>query len=317
VAAAAGRGGYQHAGYRRLEVSTGAVMQYYPAPAKLNLMLHVIGRRADGYHLLQTVFRFIDHADSVGLALREDARIVRVNDLPGVSEADDLSVRAALALQQATGCRLGADIDVVKRIAQGGGLGGGSSDAATVLLVLNRLWQTGLSRPQLQAIALGLGADVPVFVFGQTAFAAGVGEELTPIRAEPAWYLVLVPPVRVSTREVFQSLDLTRDAPAAKIAGFSDPHYRCPKAPGRNDLEPVVVARFTEVHEHLSWLRQFAPAGMSGSGACVFGVFESEAQALAVFGQRPGSMEGFVAVGLDQHPLHAFGDPQGGVSGTR
>jgi len=298
-------------------VSTGAVMQYYPAPAKLNLMLHVIGRRADGYHLLQTVFRFIDHADSVGLALREDARIVRVNDLPGVPEADDLSVRAAHALQQATGCRLGADIDIVKRIAQGGGLGGGSSDAATVLLVLNRLWQTGLSRAQLQAIALGLGADVPVFVFGQTAFAAGVGEELTPIRAEPAWYLVLVPPVQVSTREVFQSPDLTRDAPAAKIAGFSDPHYRFPRAPGRNDLEPVVVARFAEVHEHLSWLRQFAPAAMSGSGACVFGVFGSEAQAQAVFAQRPGSMQGFVAVGLDQHPLHAFGDPQEGIAGAR
>ncbi len=286
-----------------------AAMQYYPAPAKLNLMLHVTGRRADGYHLLQTVFRFIDHADRIGLSVREDGAIVRVNDVAGVAEADDLTVRAARALQQASGCRLGADIEVMKRIPQGGGLGGGSSDAATVLLVLNRLWGVGLARETLQSIGLGLGADVPVFVFGQTAFAGGVGEELTPIAAEPAWYVVLVPPVAVPTREVFQAPDLTRDSPAAKIAGFSGPHYRFPLTPGRNDLEPVVVARFPAVREHLAWLREHGPAAMSGSGACVFAAFRTEDEARAVLARRPAPMQGFVAAGLDRHPLHGFAAP--------
>jgi 4-diphosphocytidyl-2-C-methyl-D-erythritol kinase len=281
-------------------------LRHFPAPAKLNLMLHVVGRRADGYHLLETVFRFIDHSDTVGLAVRKDGRIVRRTDLPGVAEADDLSVRAALALQQATGCRLGADIALVKRIPQGGGLGGGSSDAATVLLALNRLWQTGLSRKTLQDIGLGLGADVPVFVFGQTAFASGIGEELVAIDAEPAFYLVLVPPVQVPTRAVFESPHLTRDSPAAKIAGFPHPHFRFALAPGRNDLEPVVVAGYRQVGEHLSWLRQHAPAAMSGSGACVFGAFGTEAEAHSVLAQRPAGMDGFVAAGIDRHPLHGF-----------
>ncbi|MBC7778671.1 MAG: 4-(cytidine 5'-diphospho)-2-C-methyl-D-erythritol kinase [Proteobacteria bacterium] len=271
-------------------------------------MLHVVGRREDGYHLLQTVFRFIDHADSIGLAVRQDRKIVRINDLPGVPMAADLAVRAALALQTATGCSLGADIEVIKRIPQGGGLGGGSSDAATVLLALNHLWRTGLSRQRLQTLGLTLGADVPAFVFGETAFAGGVGEELTPVAAEPAWYLVLVPPISVPTREVFAATDLTRDSPAAKIGGFAEPHFRFPLAPGRNDLEPVVVARFAEVHEHLSWLRQHAVSAMSGSGACVFAAFANEADARAVFALRPASMQGFVAVGLDRHPLHAFAD---------
>jgi len=281
-------------------------LRHFPAPAKLNLMLHVVGRRADGYHLLETVFRFIDHSDTVGLAVRKDGRIVRRTDLPGVAEADDLSVRAALALQQATGCRLGADIALVKRIPQGGGLGGGSSDAATVLLALNRLWQTGLSRKTLQDIGLGLGADVPVFVFGQTAFASGIGEELVAIDAEPAFYLVLVPPVQVPTRAVFESPHLTRDSPAAKIAGFPHPHFRFALVPGRNDLEPVVVAGYRQVGEHLSWLRQHAPAAMSGSGACVFGAFGTEAEAHSVLAQRPAGMDGFVAAGIDRHPLHGF-----------
>jgi 4-diphosphocytidyl-2-C-methyl-D-erythritol kinase len=281
-------------------------LRHFPAPAKLNLMLHVVGRRADGYHLLETVFRFIDHADSVGLAVRSDGRIVRKVDLPGVDEADDLSIRAALALQRATGCRLGADVALVKRIAQGGGLGGGSSDAATVLIALNHLWQTGLSRVALQEIGLGLGADVPVFVFGETAFASGIGEELVAIEAEPAVYLVLVPPVQVPTGAIFQSPHLTRDTPAAKIAGFLHPHFRFALAPGRNDLEPVVVAGYPTVGEHLSWLRQHAPAAMSGSGACVFGAFASVPEAQDVFARRPSGMQGFIAAGLDRHPLHGL-----------
>jgi 4-diphosphocytidyl-2-C-methyl-D-erythritol kinase len=283
-------------------------LRHFPAPAKLNLMLHVVGRRADGYHLLETVFRFIDHADTVGLATREDGRIVRRTDLPGVPEAEDLSVRAARALQQATGCRLGADIALVKRIPQGGGLGGGSSDAATVLMALNRLWQTGLSRKSLQEIGLTLGADVPVFVFGQTAFASGIGEELVAVEAEPAFYLVLVPPVQVPTRAVFQSPHLTRDSPAAKIAGFPHPHFRFALAPGRNDLEPVAVAAYPEVGEHLAWLRQHAPAAMSGSGSCVFGAFGNESQAQAVLRRLPAQMRGFVAAGLDRHPLYGLSD---------
>lgn len=278
-------------------------LRHFPAPAKLNLMLHVVGRRADGYHLLETVFRFIDHADSVGLAVREDGRIVRRTDLPGVAEDDDLSVRAARALQKATGCRLGADLALLKRIPQGGGLGGGSSDAATVLLALNALWKTGLSRQALQEIGLGLGADVPVFVFGETAFASGIGEELVAIDAEQACYVVLVPPVQVPTREVFQSPHLTRDSPAAKIAGFPHPHFRFSLAPGRNDLEPVVVAAYPAVGEHLSWLRRHAPAAMSGSGACVFAAFGSASEAEAIFARRPAGMAGFVAAGLDRHPL--------------
>lgn len=287
-----------------------ADLAYFPAPAKLNLMLHVVGRRADGYHLLETVFRFIDFSDAIGLAVRTDGRMRRINDLPGVPESDDLSVRAALALQLSTGCTLGADIQVLKRIPQGGGLGGGSSDAATVLVALNELWQTRLSRDELQQVGLRLGADVPAFVFGETSFASGIGEELVAIDAETAWYLVLVPPVSVATRDVFQSPQLTRHSPAAKIAGFPDPDFRFPLAPGRNDLEPVVVARFPEVGEHLSWLRQFAPSAMSGSGACVFGAFGSEQEARSVLARKPASMQGFVAAGLDRHPLHAMIGPR-------
>jgi 4-diphosphocytidyl-2-C-methyl-D-erythritol kinase len=278
-------------------------LQWFPAPAKLNLVLHVTGRRPDGYHLLETVFRFIDHSDAVGLAPTTDGRIARVVDLPGVPEDHDLSVRAARALQQATGCRLGARIALDKRIPQGGGLGGGSSDAATVLIALNHLWGTGLSRERLQAIGLALGADVPVFVFGQTAFARGIGEVLQPIDAEPAWYVVLVPPVAVATREVFNAPELTRNAPPVTISGSSGARFRFPLAPGRNDLEPVVTRRFAAVASHLAWLRQQGPAAMSGSGACVFAAFASEAEAREVFARRPPPMQGFVAAGLDRHPL--------------
>jgi 4-diphosphocytidyl-2-C-methyl-D-erythritol kinase len=177
-----------------------------------------------------------------------------------------------------------------------------------VLVALNHLWRTGLSRIALQEIGLRLGADVPVFVFGETAFASGIGEELVAIGAEPAAYLVLVPPVQVPTRTIFQSPHLTRDSPAAKIAGFPHPDFRFALAPGRNDLEPVVVAGYPEVGEHLSWLRQHAPAAMSGSGACVFGAFGSAAEAQAVFARRPAGMEGFVAAGLDRHPLYGLLD---------
>lgn len=273
--------------------------QAYPAPAKLNLFLHVVGRRADGYHLLQSVFRLIDRCDTVHLTLRDDGRVVRENALPGVPVDHDLTVRAARLLQAHAPAGAGVSIRLEKVLPMGGGLGGGSSDAATVLLALNRLWQANLSREALQELALQLGADVPVFVFGQTAFAEGVGEILRPVGAPPAWYVVLIPPVQVPTATIFAAPELTRDTPAIKIAPFS-------AGMGRNDLQPVVVNRYPEVARHLAWLAQFGEARMTGSGACVFAAFGTEAAAREVLHQLPGTMRGFVAQGLDRHPLYDF-----------
>lgn len=268
----------------------------FPAPAKLNLFLHVIGRRADGYHLLQSVFRFVEHADTVWLGVREDGQIRRLQDIPGVPAEQDLTVRAARLLQQESGCTLGADIRLEKRLPLGGGLGGGSSDAATVLLGLNHLWGLGLSRRRLQELGLRLGADVPVFVFGQAAFAEGVGEELTAIALPPAWYVVLVPPVSVGTADVFSAPELTRNTAPIKIADFIS-------GAGRNDLQPAVVNKYPEVARHLDWLGKFGDARMTGSGACVFLAVEDEAGARAILRELPRDMQGFVARGLDRHPL--------------
>ena len=271
----------------------------YPAPAKLNLFLHVVGRRADGYHLLQSVFRLIDRADTVHIGLRDDGRVVREGDLPGVPEDLDLAVRAARLLQAYAPAGAGVNIRIDKILPLGGGLGGGSSDAATVLLALNRLWQVNLPRATLQTLALELGADVPVFVFGQTAFAEGVGEILQPAEVPPAWYVVLTPPVQVPTAAIFAAPELTRDTPALKIAPFS-------AGACRNDLQPVVVRRYPEVARHLEWLGRFGEARMTGSGACVFASFETEDAARNVLRQRPETMQGFVAQGLDRHPLFGF-----------
>ena len=287
----------------------------YPAPAKLNLFLHVVGRRADGYHLLQSVFRLIDRADTVHLELREDGRVVREADLPGVAEDHDLTVRAARLLQAHAPEGAGVSIRLDKVLPLGGGLGGGSSDAATVLLALNRLWQVNLSREALQELALQLGADVPVFVFGQTAFAEGVGEILHPVSVPPAWYVVLMPPVQVPTAAIFAAPELTRNTPPLKIAPFSagmghtalhglqPGDSRSPLA-GHNDLQPVVVSRYPEVARHLEWLAQFGEARMTGSGACVFASFGTEEAAREVLRQLPETMQGFVAQGLDKHPLY-------------
>lgn len=272
----------------------------FPAPAKLNLMLRVTGRRADGYHLLQTVFRFLDHGDVVRMRARADGAIVRLRPLPGVAEADDLTVRAAKALKEAAGISMGAEIELEKRLPLGGGIGGGSSDAATVLLALNRLWSAGCSRKCLQELALSLGADVPVFVYGQSAFAEGVGEQLAPIQLPPAWYLVLVPPVAVSTATVFQHPELKRDSEKVKIQGFS--------AIRGNDLEPVVCREYPQVARHLAWLKQFGDAQMTGSGACVFVPFVEEAAARQAMAACPSDMRGFVARGLDRHPLHGLAE---------
>jgi 4-diphosphocytidyl-2-C-methyl-D-erythritol kinase len=268
----------------------------FPAPAKLNLMLRVIGRRDDGYHLLQTVIRFIDYGDTLAFRVRDDGAIGRVNDVAGVPEAGDLALLAARRLQAASGTRLGADIALEKRIPVGGGLGGGSSDAATTLLALNHLWGTGLSRGRLAALALELGADVPVFVEGENALAEGIGERLTPIEVPPAWYLVLVPPVGVPTARIFAHSELKRDSKPIKITAFS------PGLAG-NDLEPVVCREYPEVARHLDWLRQAAPAWVTGTGACVFAAFPDEGAARRVLQQAPGDMQGFVAEGLARHPL--------------
>ena len=268
----------------------------WPAPAKLNLMLRVTGRRADGYHLLQAVFRFIDYGDTLRFTVRTDGAITRANQVAGVAEADDLTLRAAALLQRAAGTRLGADIVLEKRLPLGGGLGGGSSDAATTLIALNRLWDLALPRARLQELALELGADVPVFVFGESALGEGVGEQLRPLKLPLAWYLVLIPAVSVSTARIFQDPDLKRDSIPIRIPPFS-------VVAGQNDLEPVVCRYYPEVARHLAWVRQYGVARMTGSGACVFAEFSTEAEARAVWRQLPATMRGVVARGLDRHPL--------------
>lgn len=268
----------------------------YPAPAKLNLFLHVVGRRADGYHLLQTLFRFVDHGDRLHFSPRHDGELRLSKPLPGVLPEDDLTLRAARLLQAQTGCRQGVEICVEKRLPMGGGLGGGSSDAATVLLALNHLWQLGLSRQRLQEIGLSLGADVPVFLFGRNAFAEGVGESLQPVVLAPSWYVVLEPPVQVPTAAIFGAPELRRDSPAIRAEVWRP-------GVGGNDLEPVAVSRFPVVGEYIDWLAQFGEARMSGSGACVFAEFDCQEAALAVIARLPSDMRGWVAAGLPAHPL--------------
>jgi 4-diphosphocytidyl-2-C-methyl-D-erythritol kinase len=275
----------------------------YPAPAKLNLFLHVVGRRADGYHLLQSAFVLIDAADRLRFAVRRDGEIRRASDLPGVPAEADLAVRAARLLKAQSGTALGADIEVDKRLPLGGGVGGGSSDAATTLLVLNRLWGTGLDRPALEALGARLGADVPFFVHGSNAWVEGVGERITPLEIPPAWYLVLVPPVAVPTGEIFAAPELTRDTEALKMEDFS-----AHDLPGqfRNDLEPVVASRYPEVREHLDWLAAHGGGRLTGSGACVFARFGDRAAAEGVLEKLPRSMKGFIAQGLREHPLRGM-----------
>jgi 4-diphosphocytidyl-2-C-methyl-D-erythritol kinase len=269
----------------------------YPAPAKLNLFLHVVGRRPDGYHLLQTAFRLIDLCDWLRFSPREDGTIRLAKPVPGVADDENLVVRAARLLQPPDGD--GVEIDLEKNIPIGGGLGGGSSDCATTLEVLNRLWGLGLPRERLAELALALGADVPFFLFGRNAFAEGVGERLTALELPSAWYVVLVPPVAVSTRAIFASPELTRNSKTIKISGFSAGF-------GRNDLEPAVCRRHAEVAAHLEWLRQFGDARMSGSGACVFAEFATEREARSVHSKMPADMRGFVVRGLDRQPLAAL-----------
>ena len=274
----------------------------WPAPAKINLFLHVVGRRADGYHLLETLFQFVDLGDELRFTPRKDGEIRLLTPLPGVAPEQDLCVRAARALQAHTGCRAGADIEVVKRIPMGGGLGGGSSDAATTLIALNRLWNLRLSRERLMSLGLQLGADVPVFVFGENAFAEGVGERLQAMTLPPAWYVVLFPPVHVPTAEIFAQPELTRDTVSLKMRALSERlEWNDPQL--HNDLQAVVCKRYPEVARYLEALAALAPAMMTGSGACVFAGFSGKDAAEAALRQLPQDMRGVVVQGLMRHPL--------------
>jgi 4-diphosphocytidyl-2-C-methyl-D-erythritol kinase len=277
-----------------------------PAPAKLNLFLHVTGRRADGYHTLQTAFQLIDLADWLDFERRRDGQIVREGDLRW-GAGDDLAVRAALALRQATGCRLGASIRVTKNIPAGSGMGGGSSDAATTLIALNRLWGLGLARPDLAAIALPLGADVPFFLHGTNAFAEGVGEELHAVATPPAWYAVIWPQVHVSTREIFSDPGLTRNTKPTKIADFSVAAELLPQALfGANDLEPVARRRFPEIDQALTHLQRHGPARMTGSGSAVFAPMSSSDEARNAVAECVLQWQRWAVRGLSEHPLAAW-----------
>jgi len=268
-----------------------------PAPTKLNLFLHVTGRRDDGYHTLQTLFRLLDFGDTVHLTLRDDGRIVRRDPLPGVDPEADLTVRAARALQAASGSGLGVEIGLSKRVPMGGGLGGGSSDAATVLLGLNRLWRLAWPRAKLLELALPLGADVPVFVFGRNAWAEGVGEALQAVDLPPSWYVVLTPPRGVATAAVFGAAELTRDHAPITIRAFFE-------GQSGNDLQPVACRLEPQIGECLDWLSQHGEARMSGSGSSVFAGFVSAVEADRVLQLARPLHKGFVAQGLDVHPLY-------------
>lgn len=268
-----------------------------PAPAKLNLMLHILGRRADGYHELQTLFQFLDYGDELSFSLREDGQIRLHTDLPGVDHDSNLIVRAARLLQRESGCTLGADIALTKRLPMGGGIGGGSSDAATTLLGLDHLWRLDLGEDRLAGLGLALGADVPVFVRGHAAFAEGVGERLQPVDLEEPWFLVLAPQVSVSTAEIFAAPELTRNTPAITVRSLL-------AGGGHNDCQPVVERRYPEVRNALSLLNKFVPASMTGTGACVFGSFPNEGEADKVRRQLPASLPSFVARGRNVSMLH-------------
>lgn len=268
-----------------------------PAPAKLNLMLHILGRRADGYHELQTLFQFLDFGDELGFALRPDGDIHLHTPIDGVPHDSNLIVRAARMLQQHANCTLGADIWLDKRLPMGGGIGGGSSDAATTLLGLNHLWQLNYSEDQLASLGLSLGADVPVFVRGHAAFAEGVGEKLQPVTLSEPWFLVAIPQVLVSTAEIFSDPELTRDTPPIKVRSLLE-------GGGRNDCQPVVTKRYSEVRNALILLNKFVPTRLTGTGACVFGSFPNQDDADKVARQLPATLPSFIAQGRNISMLH-------------
>lgn len=267
------------------------------APAKLNLFLHITGRRDDGYHLLQTVFQILDFGDELVFSVRDDGRITRTTDIAGVPEEQDLIVRAARLLQSHTGTTQGVDIAIDKRLPMGGGLGGGSSDAATTLVALNQIWQCGLNLDELAELGLALGADVPVFVHGQSAWAEGVGEQLVPIKLPETWFLVLIPPIHASTSHVFSNPQLRRDCPPITIRDF------LAGSKTENVCEPLVRESFPEVDEAIQALNRFAKARMTGTGACVFAAFETQSAAQRAWAELQDNWQGFVAQGVNVSPL--------------
>lgn len=259
-------------------------------------MLHIVGRRADGYHLLQSVFQFLDHADVLTYTRRQDGQLRRVNPLAGVAAENDLVMRAARLLAAQVDAVPGVDIHLDKQLPMGGGLGGGSSDAATTLLGLNHLWQLGLDIETLAQLGLTLGADVPVFVHGHAAWAEGVGEQLLSVDLPEPWFLVINPGCHVATAEIFSAPELTRDSPLTTIADFL-------AGRGRNDCEPVVSQRYPPIRQALQWLGQFAPARLTGTGACIFAAFATQLQAQQVLDKLPGDFQGFIARGLNRSPV--------------
>ncbi len=269
---------------------------FWPAPAKLNLMLRVVGQRPDGYHLLQTVFQFLSQADLIRFQHRQDGAI-HCTPLPGVHADDNLAIQAARLLQQHCNCSCGVDIQIRKNLPMGGGLGGGSSNSATTLVVLNKLWNLNLDQTTLAELGLQLGADVPVFVHGKAAWAEGVGDRLQFFQPKEPWYLVLSPPCHVSTAEIFCDSQLTRDARAITIRDFS-------AGQRANTCQTLVASRHPEVAQALSWLNQFAQGRLTGTGACVFAEFSSQQQAEKALNEIPADMKGFVSPGLNQSPLH-------------
>ncbi len=277
------------------------VMQSFLAPAKINIFLHVTGQLANGYHTLQSAFQLLDFYDTISLNPTHNGKINRLTHVDGVPEQHDLTVRAAQALQQATGSGRGVEIAIEKRIPMGSGLGGGSSDAATVLLALNHLWQLNLSRRTLMDIGVKLGADVPFFIFGENAWAEGIGDLLTPLSLPTKYYVVLTPQINVSTAKIFANSRLTKDTKPLKIADFSSGEH---SKLFRNDLEIVVCEEYTAVANSLKWLNQHGEARMSGSGASVFVAADSYTKAEAILAQKPVDIDGFVAKSLSKHPLY-------------
>lgn len=275
----------------------------WPSPAKLNLFLYITGRRADGYHLLQTLFQFLDYGDRLTITPTQGGTIRLLTPLPGVPQAQNLIVRAGQLLQRHVygesprNATPGADISLEKRLPMGGGLGGGSSNAATVLVALNHLWRCGLSEDELARLGLALGADVPVFVRGRAAFAEGVGEILTPAEPLEKWYLVTLPDAAISTPRIFTDPELKRDTPARPLTTLL-------ALPFHNDCETIARKHFYEVEQHLSWLLEYAPSRLTGTGACVFAEFDTESEARQVLGKAPVWLRGFVARGVNVSPLH-------------
>ena len=277
--------------------ATEAPLKTWLAPAKINLFLHITGRRADGYHELQSIFQFLDYADELTFKIIPQAEIVHTNPISGVDVDKDLSVRAARLLQRYSRCRLGAEIHINKKLPLGGGLGGGSSDAATTLVALNQLWYLGLDKPTLAELGRQLGADVPVFVHGHTAWAEGVGEKLTPVEIDEPWYVIIIPPVSISTAEIFSAKELNRKCVAIKIAQYLT-------GATENVCEAVVRKRYPQVNNAIEWLNQYSKARMTGTGACVFAPLSSEQRAVEVLREKPEGYAGFVAKGRNVSPLY-------------